>query len=101
MHVARHEAAFREEALLFLISIPLAAMIADGLFVFLALTGAIVLLMVVELLNTGIEAVCDGLSQDYMEEIKIAKDCGSAAVLLSFVLAGAIWISVVLDRFFW
>ena len=99
MHAARHEAAFREEALLFLISIPVAAMLADGIFVFLALTGAMVLLMVVELLNAGIEAVCDGLSQDYMEEIKITKDCGSAAVLLSFVLAGAIWIFVILERF--
>lgn len=98
VHVTRHEPAFRQEVVLFLVSVPVAFFLADTMPVFLALTGCIVLLMIVELLNTGIEAVCDGLSRDFMEEIKIAKDCGSAAVLLSVVLAGVIWLSVIADK---
>lgn len=98
IHVARHETAFRQEAVLFVVSVPVAYFLSDNILVFLALTGSILLLMIVELLNTGIEAVCDGLSRDFMKEIKIAKDCGSAAVLLSTFLAGVIWLSVVAGK---
>ncbi len=98
VYVTRHEAAFREEMLMFFVSVPVAALLADSVFEFVALTGSVILLMVVELLNTGIEAVCDALSHKYMDEIKVAKDCGSAAVLLSIVLAGSIWIFAILDK---
>lgn len=98
IHVARHEAAFRLEVVLFVLSLPFAYFLSDNTLIFLALTGSILLLMIVELLNTGIEAVCDGLSRDFMKEIKVAKDCGSAAVLLSAFLSGVIWISVVADK---
>jgi diacylglycerol kinase (ATP) len=97
-YVVRNETAFRQEAVLFVLSIPVAFFLADSAITYLALTGCLLLLMIVELLNTGIEAVCDGLSRDYMDEIKIAKDCGSAAVLLASLQAGAIWLLVLLDR---
>lgn len=98
VYVTRNEAAFRKEILLFVLSIPVGALLADNLFEFIALIGSVMLLMVVELLNTGIEAVCDALSHSYMDEIKVAKDCGSAAVLLSIVLAGAVWIFILLEK---
>lgn len=98
IHVTRHEAAFRQEVVLFVVSVPVAYFLSDSSLIFLILTGSILLLMIVELLNTGIEAVCDGLSRDFMKEIKIAKDCGSAAVLLSAFLAGVIWLTVVVDK---
>lgn len=98
VHVARHEAAFRLEVVLFVICVPIAYFLSDNSLIFVALTGSILLMMIVELLNTGIEAVCDGLSRDFMKEIKIAKDCGSAAVTLSAFLAGVIWLSVAAEK---
>lgn len=91
-YLARHEAAFRTEAALLVISIPVAWSIAATLSAFIWLVGSILVIMIVEMLNTGIEQVCNGLSRSYMEEIKVAKDCGSAAVLFATILAGAVWI---------
>ena len=58
------------------------------------------MIMIVEMLNTGIEQVCNGLSREYMEEIKVAKDCGSAAVLLATLLAGAVWLVALYSALF-
>ena len=97
-HAVRNEAAFRYEVCCFVVSVPLAAWLADTALHFAMLVGSVALLMIVELLNTGIEAVCDGLSGHYMKEIKIAKDCGSAAVLLSILLAGLVWLAAIIER---
>ena len=97
IHASRHEAAFRQEVALFIVSVPIAFFLAKNTLIFLALTGSLLLLMIVELLNTGIEAVCDGLSKEFMKEIKIAKDCGSAAVMMSMILAGVIWLAAIAD----
>ncbi len=99
-YAASHEASFKQELILFAVALPVAVLISTSLPMFLVLMGAIVLLMIVELINTAIEAVCNGLSRDYMEEIKIAKDCGSAAVFLSILTAGTIWLAALYLRFF-
>ena len=98
-HVTRNEAAFRQEAVVFLVSLPVAYFIADSVFVYLLLTGSLVIVLAAELLNTGLEALCDALSRDTMDEIRIAKDCGSAAVALTIALAGIIWLSVIAQKF--
>jgi len=98
VHAIRNEHGFRYEFYAFIVSLPAAAWLADTVPHFAMLTGSVVLLMIVELLNTGIEAVCDGLSGHYMEEIKIAKDCGSAAVLLAIALAGFVWLAAIFER---
>jgi diacylglycerol kinase (ATP) len=98
-YAAGHEASFRQELILFVVALPFAWLLSSGLGMFLVLMGVIVLMMIVELLNTAIEAVCNGLSRDYMEEIRIAKDCGSAAVLLSSALAGVVWLAAFYLRF--
>lgn len=95
LHVGRNETAFRQEVGVFIAALPVGYWLAESVLMFVLLIGSLVLLLVVELLNTGLEAVCDGLSQEYMDEIKIAKDCGSAAVTLTIVLVAAIWLSVV------
>jgi len=87
----REEAAFRQELLLF---IPLSL----GVF-FLPLSGSFkalllavnLLVLVTELLNSAIEAVVDLVSPEYHLLAKHAKDMGSAAVLLSILLAGLVW----------
>ncbi|WP_407946652.1 diacylglycerol kinase [Pararhizobium mangrovi] len=91
-HLIRHEAAFRSEMILFVVAIPAAWYLADSLATFIWLLGSLLVIMIVELLNTGIEQVCNALTREYRDEIRIAKDCGSAAVLLATLLAGAVWL---------
>lgn len=93
VYLSRHEAAFRTEIILLVISIPAAWLLAKSLATFIWLVGSILVIMIVEMLNTGIEQVCNGLSRNYMEEIKVAKDCGSAAVLFATLLSAAVWLS--------
>ena len=66
----------------------------------LLLIGAIVFVMIVELLNSGIEAAIDRISFDRHELSKRAKDQASAAVFLSVLLASATWLIIVWQRFF-
>ena len=98
VHVCRSETAFRQETGVLIVAIPFAYWLADGLHDFLLLTGSLLLLLVVELLNTGLEAIGDGLSDDDMDEIRIAKDCGSAAVMLTILLAGFIWLAFIVQK---
>ena len=65
-----------------------------------AAVGSIVLVMVVELLNTGIEAAIDRIGPQWHELSKRAKDMGSAAVLLSLLLCAGIWAAALFQRFF-
>jgi diacylglycerol kinase (ATP) len=83
--VTRSEAAFRQELGLLVIGIPLA------FFLFL---------LIVELLNTAIEKLSDRVTRKNDAAIKRVKDMGSAAVGLSLLAAGAVWIWVVVERFF-
>ncbi|MGO4838841.1 diacylglycerol kinase, partial [Rhizobiaceae sp. 2RAB30] len=58
---------------------------------FALLIGSILLLIMVEVLNTGIEATCDAISREFNIDIQLAKDCGSLAVLISIVIALGVW----------
>lgn len=86
-----HEKAFQQEFAMAVVAIPLAFFLSSDGFMRIALIGSLILVMVVEVLNTGIEAACDALSRDFHADIKIAKDCGSLAVLLSISLAASVW----------
>jgi len=87
----RHEAAFREEVLLAAIAIPLGLWLGHGGIEKALLIGCILLVLVVELLNSAVEAVVDRVSDEHHELSKRAKDIGSAAVLLTLLLAAAVW----------
>ena len=63
------------------------------------LVGAILLLIMVEVLNTGIEAACDAVSREFHIDIQLAKDCGSLAVLISVVLAAIVWGLAIVETF--
>jgi len=90
----KHEDAFRQEVLLALILIPIA--------VYLPLSGvgkalmivSVLLVLIVELLNSGIEAVTDRVSLEDHALAKRAKDLGSAAVMLSLINVAAVWLLV-------
>ena len=55
------------------------------------LVGVLLLLIMVEVLNTGIEAACDAISREFHIDIQLAKDCGSLAVLISIMIALIVW----------
>ena len=99
-HGFRHETALREEMIALLLSIPAALLLTQEVWKLAALWGSLLLLLIVELLNTGIEQVANRITRDHSEEIKFAKDCGSAAVLASTLLAGGIWLIALAERVF-
>jgi len=92
----RHEDAFRQEVILALVLIPLAlASPASGLGK-AAMVASVMLVLIVELLNSGIEAITDRVSLENHELAKRAKDMGSAAVMLSLLNLPAVWLLVLL-----
>ena len=87
----KNEAAFREEVLLAVIAIPLALFLGKTGVDRSILIGSIILILIVEILNSAIEAVVDKASPEKHELAKRAKDMGSAAVLFSLINAGIVW----------
>lgn len=92
----RHEDAFRQEVLLALILIPAALLSpATGLGKALMI-GSVLLVLIVELLNSAIEAVVDRISLEHHELAKRAKDIGSAAVMIALLDVLMVWLLVLL-----
>ncbi|WP_281983734.1 diacylglycerol kinase [Azonexus hydrophilus] len=90
----KNEAAFREETLLAIVAIPLAIFLGETGVDRALMIGSILLILIVEILNSGLEAVVDKASPEKHELAKRAKDMGSAAVLLSLVNAATVWTCV-------
>ncbi|MER2541316.1 MAG: diacylglycerol kinase [Azonexus sp.] len=86
-----HEAAFREEVLLATVAIPLAFYLGKTGVDRALLVGCIILILIVEILNSAVEAVVDKASPEKHDLAKRAKDMGSAAVLLSLLNAAVVW----------
>ena len=89
-----HEAAFREEILLATIAIPLAFYLGKTGVERALLVGSVILILIVEILNSAVEAVVDKASPEMHDLAKRAKDMGSAAVLFSLINAATIWACV-------
>lgn len=87
----RHEAAFRQELLVGVPAIAFALWAAPGRWQALVLVGSVLLVWIVELLNSAIEAVADAVSLQRHPLLGRAKDLGSAAVLVSIALALVAW----------
>ncbi len=85
------ESAFRQETWLCIIAAPLSFWLANSWEQAALLLGSLVLVLIVELLNSAVEAVVDRVSFERHELSKRAKDIASAAVLMSLLLAGGIW----------
>ncbi len=90
----RNEAAFREELLLAAVAIPLALFLGQTGVDRALLIGSIIVILIVEILNSAVEAVVDKASPEKHELAKRAKDMGSAAVLLSLINAAVVWACV-------
>lgn len=90
----KHEAAFRQELYLAVVLIPLAFWVDVTKLERLALVAVVVLVLVVELLNSGIEAVVDRVGVEHHELAGRAKDMGSAAVFLCLILCAFVWATI-------
>ena len=84
---------------IFLVLLPLAFWLGETWVQTALLAGSVLLVMIVELLNTGIETAIDRIGPEWHDLSKRAKDMGSAAVLLSLLLCSGIWLAAFWNRF--
>lgn len=94
----RREAAFREELAFATVVIPVGLWLGRTGVERALLVAPVLLILIVELLNSAIEATVDRIGYERHELAGLAKDLGSAAVLMSFLLLGAVWLLVLLGR---
>ena len=92
------EPAFRQETLAAIVLVPAAFWLGRTWVETALLVGTVLVVMIVELLNTGIETAIDRIGPEWHGLSKRAKDMGSAAVLLSLVLAGGTWAAAIAHR---
>jgi diacylglycerol kinase (ATP) len=97
--VAQSELAFRQELVLLALAIPLSLLLTPDFARRLALIGTLVIVLVVELLNTAIEKLGDRISLEKDRAIGGIKDIASAAVGISLLFAGAVWLWILAERF--
>ncbi len=95
----RGESAFRQEFWLAAVLLPAAFWLGRSWVEVALLAGSVMLVLIVELLNSGIEAAIDRVSFELHDLSKRAKDLASAAVLLSLLLCGGIWLAALWHRF--
>jgi diacylglycerol kinase (ATP) len=94
---ARSEEAFRQELAVFVVALPVAYVVAANFWRFAVLIGALLLILVVELLNTGLERLADEVTRETNPNIGRIKDMGSAAVGLSILLAALLWLAALAE----
>lgn len=94
----KHEAAFRQEVILFSLMSPLVFWLGDTATERALLIAVLLIVLVVELLNSAIESVVDRIGSDYHKLSGRAKDQGSAAVFISFAIAIVVWGGFIISK---
>ena len=94
-----NETAFRQEAIAAMVLLPMSFWLGRSWVETALLAGSVMLVMIVELLNTCIETAIDRIGPEWHDLSKRAKDMGSAAVLLSLLLSGGIWMAAIASQF--
>ena len=95
----RTEEAFRQEVYLAVVLLPLSFWLGDTAVEHILLLGSVIIVFIVELLNTAVERAIDRISFEKHELSREAKDMGSAAVFMALVLMGFVWIFIALSKF--
>lgn len=90
----QHEAAFRQEATAAVIAVIIACWLDVDTVARILLIGSVVLVVIIEILNSAIESVVDRISEEHHPLAGRAKDLGSAAVLIAILLALFVWIAL-------
>lgn len=91
LRLAWQETAFRQEAIAASFLLPTSFWLGQNWIEVALLSGAVVMVLIVELLNTGIESAIDRIGPEWHDLAKRAKDMGSAAVLLALVWCALVW----------
>jgi diacylglycerol kinase (ATP) len=91
-----HESAFRQELLLCAVAMPLGMWLGESAVERVLLVGSLLLVLALELMNTAIENAIDRISPERHELAKRSKDAGSASVFVGLVLAGFVWLQIVI-----
>jgi len=91
----KHEQAFRQEIYLTLVLIPVGLWLGDDGVERALLVGVLLLVLIVELFNSGIEAIVDRIGEEFHELSGRAKDVGSAAVLIALINACVVWTLII------
>jgi len=94
----RDEAAFRQELFFAVLVIPVGLWLGHSGVERALLIGPVLLILIVELINSAIEATVDRIGFEHHELAGLAKDLGSAAVFMSFVLLGGVWLLVLFGQ---
>lgn len=95
----KHESAFRQEAVLFIVLLPAAIWLGQDWLQTILLVGSLLLVLIVELINSSIEAVVDRIGDERHELAGRAKDMGSAAVFIALANVIFIWAIIAWQRF--
>lgn len=95
----RGESAFRQETWLAVLMLPMSVWLGRSWIEVALLAGSVMLVLIVELLNSGIESAIDRVSFEMHDLSKRAKDLASAAVFLSLLLCSGIWLAAIWQRF--
>ena len=92
------EAAIKQEIALAVILFPVSFFVAANVWVWLALIASVFFVLVVEFLNTAVERLCNHVTPERHEAIRVTKDLASTAVFFALCLAGLVWLVALLDR---
>ena len=95
----KHESAFRQELALLVMLLPLAILLGQNIVDYSILIGSLLLVLIVELLNSAVETVVDRIGDEHHELAGRAKDMGSAAVFISLLNVAVIWSMYVFQYF--
>ena len=100
VYAFKEESAFRQELTLFALLTPIACILPIALLEKSLLVSSLVMVLVIELLNSSVEAAIDRISFEHHDLSKRAKDFGSAAVMLALVVAALLWAAVCIPLLF-
>jgi diacylglycerol kinase (ATP) len=95
----RTEAAIREEVILVVLGVPIGIFVAPNLAWYVAMIGALLVVLAVEFLNTAIEKLADHVTPERHHDIGRIKDWGSSAVFCALALTGAVWLAAIAVRY--
>lgn len=99
LQAAMHEPAFKQEAYLAFVLIPLSFFLGNNWIEISLLSGTVIFVLTVELINTGLESAIDRVGPQWHDLSKRCKDLGSAAVLLSILFCMGVWLTALVLKF--
>ena len=93
------EAAVKQEVAVAVLAVPMSFLLATDVWIWLALMASVLFVLAVEFLNTAIERLCNHVTPERHEAIRVTKDMASTGVFFALLLAGLVWIVAALHRF--